>query len=272
MIITRYEIKRLQKSMLIWAVVLGGIMVLYLLFFPSISSSQMDELLKQKLHLLPKEMQSAFNLDNLVDFSDLRQYFAYISQFLFLAADVYAIILGARILAREESERTIEFLYAQPVSRIQIVTAKLMAALITLLIFNLIFLIITVTASLTVRPAELPLTDLTATIKAVFLGQFLLQLCYLLYGLLLSACMSNASRAASLAMGLFFITYIAGILASTISSLEWMRVLSPSSYLTTSEMVQGKLVSSDYGIVMLISAAASLAAAYLQYKRKDFRL
>jgi len=272
MIITRFEIKRLQKSILIWALVLGGIMVLYLLFFPSMSNSQMDELLKQKLDLLPQELQSAFNLNNLVDFSDLRQYFAYISQFLFIAADVYAIMLGARILAQEECERNIEFADAQPVSRSLIITSKLAAALIALLIFNFIFLIITTIAALSVRPTDLAVPDLVAVIKAVFAGQVLIQLCFLSIGLALSTFLSNASRAASLGMGMFFLTYIAGILASTIKSLEWLRLFAPASYLSTSQMAQGELVSPEYGIIMLAIITISIGFSYYYYGRKDFRL
>jgi len=268
----KFEMKQLRRSMITWALVLGGIMLLYLLFYPSMKSSDFAELFNQKMNLIPKEMQSAFNLNAFIDFSDLRQYFAYISQFLFIAADVYAVMLGAGILSREESNRTIEFLYAQPVSRPQIVTAKLVAAFLTLILFNFIFGAITLTIAMAVRPADLAVPDLVTTVKAVFIGQFLVQSCFLSIGLAISALMSNASRSTSLGMASFFFTYIAGILASTIKELDWLRYLSPSNYLSTAQMAQGNLLAGEYGLIMLLVSLLSISIAYYYYSRKDFQL
>lgn len=270
--VIRFEVKQLQRSVITWALVLGGIMVLYLLFYPSMKNSAMTELLQQKMNMIPKEMRSAFNLNALVDFSDLRQYFSYISQFLFIAADVYAVMLGAGILAREESNRTIEFLYAQPISRQQIVTNKLVAAIITLVIFNILFQIITIVAAIAVKPSSLATLNLITTIKSVFVGQILIQLCFLTIGLALSASISNASRATSLGMGLFFFTFIAGIMASSIEALNWLRYFSPSNYLSTAQMAKGEMISGEYGIIMLIILMVSIAFTYYYYSRKDFQL
>ena len=53
-------------------------------------------------------------------------------------ATIHAAMLGATIIAKEERDKTSEFLFAKPVLRSTIITAKLLAAFVNIVVFNLI--------------------------------------------------------------------------------------------------------------------------------------
>jgi len=53
-------------------------------------------------------------------------------------AKIHASMIGAAIISKEERDKTTEFLFAKPVSRNEIITAKLFSGFANILIFNLI--------------------------------------------------------------------------------------------------------------------------------------
>ncbi|MFA5881807.1 MAG: ABC transporter permease subunit, partial [Eubacteriales bacterium] len=61
--------------------------------------------------------------------------------YLVVMATIHAAMLGANIIAKEERDKTAEFLLAKPVSRNEIITVKLGAGLTNILIFNAVTLL-----------------------------------------------------------------------------------------------------------------------------------
>ena len=81
---------------------------------------------------------TAFGMDKL-NFGTLVGYYAIeCGNVLGLGGAFFASICAAAILCREEKEKTAEFLLMHPVSRIRVITEKLIAVLIQVLALNLI--------------------------------------------------------------------------------------------------------------------------------------
>ena len=117
------EFKAGQKSLIIWITLCSLIMMMSLVMFPSFASQ--GEYLSEVMASFPEEMLAAINAEQ-VDFSEPLDYLGYIYQYVLLGAAIMAMLLGSNILAKEEGEKTIEFLNAKPISRRQIVTEKLL--------------------------------------------------------------------------------------------------------------------------------------------------
>lgn len=93
-------------------------------FLPSMQSSGMQDLVNTKMNALPQDMMKILHMDSMADLTNIDAYFAYVFQYIFIAACVYAALIGAQALIKEETDGTIEFLYAQPITRSSLVFGK----------------------------------------------------------------------------------------------------------------------------------------------------
>ena len=133
------ELKVNLKSFVIWTGILLILFLIVFLMYPSLIASenmdQVDELLK----VFPPEVLKAFNMD----IAAIDTAFGWMKTegfvFVLLITGVYSSILGTGILLKEESDKTIEYLNSLPVTRRQIVLAKVAAA--TFYIFSMILIL-----------------------------------------------------------------------------------------------------------------------------------
>ncbi len=262
-----FEIRRLLKSLLVWSSIVTLLLVLFMAFFPSMVESGMAELTRAKINAIPPAMREAFGISEMMDFSDLLQYYAYILQFILMAASIYAAILGSSALIKEETEGTIEFLYAQPVSRARITTTKLLSSLTILLAFNIILFIASV---ILMQAFKEPSYEYLSMTLAMFKGMLAAQLVFLTIGLALSTVIPRSSSVGPVALGFFFITYLLGDIAAIIEQLEWLKYVSPYHYVQPATILAASgSIKPVYTILMLLITIFSISFAYWRYHQKD---
>ena len=75
--IFNFEFKRLLKGNIIWALVCSVLIVMFMLFFPSMKEMGMQELVGSKLESLPEAFLEAFNISGATDFSNIYNYSFY---------------------------------------------------------------------------------------------------------------------------------------------------------------------------------------------------
>ena len=114
--IFNFEFKRLLKSCIIWSLVCGALITLFMSLFPTMEDMGMKQIVNDKMGGMPVEILKAFNIDSSMDFTDIFNYLGYAIQYIAMASAVYGAILGVNSLIREESQGTIEFLYSKPIS------------------------------------------------------------------------------------------------------------------------------------------------------------
>lgn len=131
----RLEWKQERGGLFVWLFFMVLIMGMMMAMFPVMANQGMEDILTTKLDAMPPEMLEAFSLTNGASLLQATGFFAYIFQYLFLAACIFATMKGAQALIEEETNGTIEYLYAQPISRKAIVTSKYIANLVLLMIF-----------------------------------------------------------------------------------------------------------------------------------------
>ena len=220
---------------------------------------------------MPPAILEAFNLQDAPDFSKLNQYFAYIFQYIVISGSIYAGILGAKSLIKEETEGTIEFLYAQPASRGKIVTMKLLSSITLFYLFVFIMAVASITMSMVVKPADLEIIALAMDIKLMFSGLFLVGLVFMSIGFWVSVLIDNLRLAMPVSIGVFFVTYLLGIFSGMIDALEFLKYFSPFHYAVPSEILK-KGFNTINLILALIVSVVSLTATYAVYRKKDLRV
>ena len=192
-------------------------------------------------------------------------------QYIVISGYIYACLLGAKALIKEESEGTIEFLYAHPISRTKIVSMKILSSFALFYLFIIIMGITSTLMSLVVKPDNLKIMELLMDFKLMFSGFFLVGLVFMSIGFLISALIPHLRLAMPLAIGVFFITYLLGIFSGMIETLSFLKYLSPFHYAVPSEIIK-EGIQPTYIALALIIISVSLMTTYLLYKKKDFRI
>lgn len=267
----KFEFKRLLKGSIIWALVCSALVIMFMLFFPSMKDMGMQELVGSKLDALPDAFLEAFNISGATDFSNISDFSAYVLQYIIMAGGIYAAILGVSALVKEESEGTIEFLYSKPTSRSSIVTAKLSASVVIFFIFIIIVGIATMISSVLVKPEDVEIFKMLLDIKTLYIGMALIGYIFMAIGFLISVFVKSSKQATPIALGVFFASYVIGIFSKLQDRLNNLIYLSPFDYATPSEIIKNGF-QIKFIIIGLCIIIVSLIATYAIYNKKDFNI
>lgn len=266
--IFKFDFLRKRKSLLYWCIGTAAMVTFYLAIFPSMQGDAMQDMLSTKIDALPKSMLDAFNISTATDFTSITEYIAYCLQYVALITGAYGALLGVNTVISEEGEGTIEFLYSKPVSRVQILWSKTFAALATLISFIFITYIATLISAIAVKPDDKTVMDIINAMNPMFVGLILLGLVFLSIGILLSTLLKKDKGATSLAIGIFFTTYVIGIAAKISENIKGLLYLSPYDWFLPSTILRDGF-EGKYIAISIVVIIAALGCANLLYKKKD---
>ena len=260
------DIRRGIKQLIIWSGASAAILALMMFLYPTMLNSDFMELLNAKLELVPKELIDAFNISG-EDIRQLPQYFAAMYQFVLMAACIYGAIVGVSALSREHNEGTIEFLLSKPVKRGSVIAAKLCAACVQYIVYFAVLSIAAIIALVSVKPDGIDVGVLLSSVSAAMLGGLLAGSTYLFLGFAISVILKKARNAMSIAVAMFFLTYILGTIPN-FGVLQFLSWVSPLNYFVPSQVLTGGIDQFNALICGLFMASCT-AAAYAVYRRKD---
>jgi len=256
------EMKGNLKSFGIWMLCILGVLVLFLSMYPSFSAqgAEVNKLLEQ----FPPEMMQIFSLEN-IDFSKIIDYYAYTFQYLLLAALLQFILLGANLLSREEDSGTINFLYAKPVSRSDILRAKFLAGLSYIGIFFVLYSLVSLGLLAFLGKSGFDLAAALLLSLAIALGQFLM----LCLGLLLGQYLRKARTVLSASLGLVMALYFLSMVINLQKDLEVLKFLSPFQYFDARLITESHALDPLYVGILLGFSLISLVSSFIIYQKRD---
>lgn len=256
-----HELKRDKIKLTVWTAAIAAMLVISIAIYPQMTS-QMDEM--GDMFSQMGGFSEAFGMDK-VNFGQYSGYFAVeCGNVLGLGGAFFAALLGIAALAKEERERTAEFLLTHPVSRSYVVSQKLFALIAEVLILNLAVAAAGVLASLAIgQSIDGKLTFL------VFLGYTLMQLEVVCIMFGISAFLRG--NGIGIGLGAAFVLYFMNILANLSDDLEFLRYITPFSYADGTSIVSSNKLEIKYLIPGIIFAAAGIIAAFVKYNKKDIR-
>jgi ABC-2 type transport system permease protein len=259
------ELKAYRKSLIIWAVgilfMVGSGMSKYAGM--SGSGQSMNDLMSE----MPKSLQAIMGVGAL-DLSKASGYYGVLYLYLIVMATIHAVMIGANIIAKEERDKTSEFLFVKPVSRKKIITSKLVAALINIVIFNLITLVSSIMVINQYSNGE---EGVAGEVSILMLGMFILQLLFLVIGTGLAAVMKNPKRASSIATGILLLTFILSIAIDLNEKLDVLKYITPFKYFEAKSMMYGGGFDTVY-ILLSIALIVSLTfVTYFFFQNRDLK-
>ena len=261
MTLIRHELRRAWKSLLIWTLTLGGFLVICLAIYPDMKK-EMDSI--SSLMSAMGTFSAAFGMDTL-NFGSLNGYYAIeCGNILGLGGAFFAALIGINALAREEKDRTAEFLLTHPLSRAEVVTAKLAAMLVQIVVLNLGVFLMSVGSVAAIGEA-VPWKELILLHAGFCLLQ--IELGCVCFGI--SACIWHGGLGIGLgiAVGMYFLNIIANLTKSA----EFLKNVTPFGYADGPTIVNSGCLDTTRLLIGLAFTVIGVALAYIRYCRKDIR-
>jgi ABC-2 type transport system permease protein len=256
-----YELKAYRKSTIIWTLSLLALVGLFLAMFPSFSKDA--EEFKKLLEGYPEAVRKAIGLD-MDHFFSILGFYSYAFVYITLCGAIQAMNLGTSIVSKEVREKTADFLLTKPVTRTQILTAKLLAVLTSLVMTNIVFLIVS-----SLIASKVATEDYSGKIFfMITLTLFFIQLIFLSLGLFLSVVVRKIKSVITVSLGTVFTFFVIGMLSST-SGDPGKRYLSPFKYFDTAYLINHSSYEASFMIVGVLFVTACIVASYIIYTRKD---
>lgn len=259
-----HEMRANLKALLLW-----GLGILFLIAAGMAKYSAFvaaGESVNALLAQMPQAVQAMAG-SNHFDLSKTSGFYGVLFLYLALMAAIHAALLGANILAKEERDKTSEFLYVKPVSRNQVITAKLLAALTNLILLNLI----TYGSSLLFVGMYSQGEVVDVSIRTLMAGLFVIQLLFLSLGSASAGLAKKPAAAAGIATGVMLVMYFLSVFIDLNDKLEPLKYLTPFKYFDAKNLLRGPLEP----VYLVLSAGlviAFTAAAYVLYRKKDLSI
>jgi ABC-2 type transport system permease protein len=259
------ELKFNRTLFIIWASVISGLIFVTMAAMPSMlrNSQSMNDFIKA----YPPEFLKAFSFDASSFQSPLGFFVVYNMMYTMLLGSIFSISITARMLHREQAERTGEFLLVRPLSRGAIIASKL-AAWLTLILGMNILLYAAGAASLAAFTPE----GFTWSLRdySVVSGYALsLMLAMGGVGLFVSALARRARSLTGPAVGIVLGFYLLDLVAKMTEDYGTLGWISPFKWVDISVTRQGFGLEPWRVACFLGLAVAASASAALVWRRKD---
>ncbi len=246
-----------RRSLIGWSVGIALTVVVMAAIWPSFSAMDMTAFLAQ----YPEAMKEAFNI------SDMTTGAGYLNAELFslmLPAifTIFAVARGARLVAGEEEDGTLDLLVTMPLPRWRILLEKSAALAVGIGVLAVV-LFLSTWLSVLVFGLDVPaLHVLNGALAMFFIG-----LEFGLVALALSAGTGRRGLAAGLSAGLAGASYLLYLVGQLVDSLRPVRVLSPF-YQAISEGPLGPTLP-PVAWTMVVVGLVALAVSVAAFERRD---
>lgn len=256
-----HELKAYGKSTFVWTFSLVLITVLFLSFFPSFSNDAAE--FKKVLEGYPEAVRKAFGI-SIDSIATLLGYYSYVFGYILLCGSIQAMNLGISILSKEVREKTADFLLTKPVTRIQIITSKLLAALTSLVITNIFYLIAaSIMAAIVSEKSVNWKVFLLISVTAFFV-----QIIFLVLGVFISVWILKIKSVLPISLSTVFGFYILNMFGSVIGE-EAISYITPFKYFDTAYIIKNSAYEASFIFIEIGLITLALLSSYFIYVKKD---
>ncbi len=259
MTLTKHELRQGRVSFAVWTGAIALLLVICLLVFPEMKG-EMESI--SRLFAAMGSFAAAFGMDRL-NFGTLTGFYAIeCVNVLGLGGAFFATLTGVSALEKEERGGTAEFLLTHPISRARVATEKLAAILSQITAMNLILLLVSL-FSICAIGEPIPWREVLLMHFACFLLQT--ELAAVCFGI--SAFLRRGGF--GIGLGIATMLYFLNLIANMSEKLRFLKYITPFGYCEGVDIVTNGGLDVGMLAVGLLFTGVGIAAAYLNYCRKD---
>jgi len=260
--IYRHELLSRLKSILTWSASVTALLVLFFSIFPGFA--EQAALINEVWAKFPPELLAAFGMDKL-DIASVLGFYGFLLIFVQLCLAIQAGNYGFGLVSIEESELTADFLLSKPVSRVQVITSKLLAALTSLFITTLI------TWGATLAAVALFNSGLeydSTTLVVMMLSIPIFQVFFLGVGLVISLLVKRVRSVTPYSLGLAFGSYVLAAFSGMLGEVK-LEYITPFKHFDPSYIVQNNAMNTPLVLLNLAVTVIAIGVSYWRYIRRD---
>ncbi len=247
------ELKAHRKNIILWSV---GMIMLIVMGMAKMSAYQSSGDNINKLFAeLPRVFKAITGATGF-DLATAKGFFALLFLYIVIMVAIHAVLLGSEIIAKEERDKTAEFLLTKPLTRSAILSAKILAGLTLVSILALVTLL----ASVTIVGAYNDGASITNDITKMMFGMFLIQLIFYIIGIALATVQVGAM--------IVLVTYLAYVLVGIFDSLNFLKYVTPFRFFEADAILNNGY-SPTFILMTLVIILVCLGVSYKQYPTRD---
>ena len=261
MIILKREILSQKLTILIWGLAIGLMVGVCIFVYPEMQS-QMDNINEMMSSM--GGLTKAFGMDQL-NFQTMTGFYAIeCGNILGIGGAFFAAFIAISALMKEERDRTAEFLLTHPVSRIRVVTEKLISVYAIIVIMNLIVFVCAAIPIFIVN-AEISWGTMILFHFAYLILQF--EIAGICFGI--SAFISKLG--AGIGIGVAAVFYFMNIISNLTPNMKFLKYITPYGYTDGATLANLHQIDMKYMFPGLCFLIAGIVIAYIKYTKKDIQ-
>ena len=261
MTIFKQEVKSQKLSIIIWSLSIGLLIAMCVLMYPDMKSQMSDV---SEMFSSMGNFTQAFGMDQL-NFGTLLGFYAVeAGNILGIGGAFFAAITAVTALMKEEKERTAEFLMTHPVSRIRVITEKLISVFAIILILNVVVFICSAGSVIAINE-EVDWTVVILIHVAYLLMQ--LEIVGICFGI--SAFLRKSGL--GIGIGVAALMYFLNIMANISDDAKFLKYISSFGYTEGADIINDVALKTEYIIPGMILMAVGIIFAYVHYSKKDIQ-
>lgn len=256
------ELKAHRKALVFWC--LGMFVLVWASMNKYAALKGGGQSINTVFNKMPKGLQAVLGMSGL-DLTKVGGYYGILFIYLVIMAVIHSVLIGAEIISKEERDRTSEFLFVKPRTRIKIITSKLSAAVVNIGIFN----IVTLVSSIVFVRAYSKTYSLDKDIILLMSAMFILQLIFFSVGTSIAAITRNPKNPASKATAALLATYILSVIVDINEKLKNLKYLTPFKYFEARSLLQNGKMDTIYLVLSFSIIIVLIGATYFSYRKRD---
>lgn len=264
-VIFRRELKNYRKNFMFWSFGMFVLILASLAKYAGLSgdSQAANELMSQ----LPQSIQAVFGMNGF-DIASLDGYFGVLFIYLALMVAIHALLLGADIISKEERDRTSEFLYVKPLSRVSILTQKISAGFIYIVTFN----VVTCLSSLYLASLYDDGNSISSYIVLLMYALFALQALFYSIGITVASLSSHPKQSSTYGASILLATYVMFFLVNISDKFDVLRYFTPFKYFDSLTILETGTLPMGYMLATNAVVATLIYISYTAYRRRDLEV
>jgi ABC-2 type transport system permease protein len=257
-----HELRARMRSVLIWSFSLAVLIWLFFSIFPGFASQ--TAVINQMMSKFPPALLEAFGMGR-TNLATVVGFYGFVFIFVQLCLAIQAGNYGFGMVSVEEAEWTADFLLSKPVSRTQVLTSKVLAALSSLTITNAVVWAVTF-LSIALYHGKYSYT--AGPLVLLLVSIVIFQLFFMTVGLVISLLVKRVRSVTPYSLGLGFGMYVLAAFTGMFgtSALEY---ITPFKHFDPAYIVQNNRYDTPLVMINIAVSLIALGVSYWRYIRRD---
>lgn len=256
------EIRACWKSFLLWCLGVGFFMAVIAMKLSGTTGANGAAEFEQIFSQMPRVFQNMFGV-GILDFSKAADIFAMISTYLALILAFHAAGIGSTSFAKEERDRTFEFLYVKGMPRYVILSVKWCISIFQIILLNIF------TSAIGIFTVHSVLgQDMGPEFTAIMRGIFLLQLTFFSIAFFLSLLTHQQKRGSTISFAIVMVCFVFAMLSDFSDELEFLKYFTPFKYFDGKGILLHGL-NPLYCVICLLIILGCTITSFLLHQRRD---